>query len=101
MSRPDPPPDIGELIDPMDITRNELQAIQNSLEKLESMDELEARTEATLTHQQILQRFKQLFGRDMTPKERQAFFLLDDPSDTASKEQDRLNRARIPSKPSE
>jgi hypothetical protein len=41
------------------------------------MDELEeARLrEATMSHPEILTRFKKLFGREMTPKERQSFFL--------------------------
>jgi hypothetical protein len=41
------------------------------------MDELEeARLrEATMSHHDILLRFKKLFGREMTPKERQSFFL--------------------------
>jgi hypothetical protein len=43
--------------------------------------------EAALPQCEIVQRFKKLFGRDMTPRERRAFFLLDDPSDTVSKEQ--------------
>jgi len=30
-----------------------------------------------MTHLQILQRFKKLFGREMTPKERNIFFLPD------------------------
>jgi hypothetical protein len=42
------------------------------------MDELdEARLrQATMSHHEILQRFKRLFGREMTPKERKVFFLL-------------------------
>jgi hypothetical protein len=31
-----------------------------------------------LTHHQIINRFKKLFGRDMTPKERDIFFLPDE-----------------------
>jgi hypothetical protein len=47
------------------------------------MDELEeARLrEATMSHHEILMRFKKLFGREMTPKERQAFFLGPDSSE--------------------
>jgi hypothetical protein len=45
------------------------------------MDEQLARAETTFTHEQILQRFKKLFGRDMTPEERRAFFLLPDELD--------------------
>jgi hypothetical protein len=42
-------------------------------------DELEARKrEAALSPYEILQRFKNLFGREMTPKERKAFLLPDD-----------------------
>jgi len=40
-------------------------------------DELEdalARQEM-MSHREILERFKKLFGREMTPAERQAFFL--------------------------
>ena len=42
------------------------------------MDDLEEvlLREATMSHHEIMQRFKKLFGREeMTPKERQAFFL--------------------------
>jgi hypothetical protein len=41
------------------------------------MDELEeARLrEATMSHHEIVARFKKLFGREMNPKERQDFFL--------------------------
>jgi hypothetical protein len=41
------------------------------------MDELEeARLrEATMSHHEIMARFKKLFGREMNPKERQSFFL--------------------------
>ena len=47
------------------------------------MDELEEERlrEATMSHHQILQRFRKLFGREMTPKERQAFFLVGDPTE--------------------
>jgi hypothetical protein len=31
--------------------------------------------EAEMSYEEIIQRFKKLFGREMTPKERQAFFL--------------------------
>jgi hypothetical protein len=31
--------------------------------------------EETLTHEEILLRFKKVLGRDMTPEERHAFFL--------------------------
>jgi hypothetical protein len=31
-----------------------------------------------MTHCQIIKRSKKLFGRDMTPKERVIFFLLDE-----------------------
>jgi DNA-directed RNA polymerase len=43
----------------------------------EDMDELEeARLrEATMSHHEIMVRFKKLFGREMTPKERQKLFL--------------------------
>jgi len=30
---------------------------------------------STLTHQEIMERFEKLFGREMTPAERRAFFL--------------------------
>jgi hypothetical protein len=33
--------------------------------------------EFTLSHQEILERFRRLFGRDMTPEERRMFFLPD------------------------
>jgi hypothetical protein len=41
------------------------------------MDELEeARLrDAMMSHHEIMVRFKKLFGREMTPKERQSFFL--------------------------
>ena len=46
------------------------------------MDELEEvrLRDATMSHNEILLRFKKLFGREMTPKERQAFFLPHDSS---------------------
>jgi hypothetical protein len=46
------------------------------------MDELEEAClrEATMSHREILLRFKRLFGREMTPKERQNFFLPHDSS---------------------
>jgi len=49
---------------------------------LAGMDELEeARLrDAMMSYHEIIQRFKKLFGREMTPKERQAFFLPDDSS---------------------
>jgi hypothetical protein len=52
----------------------------------EDMDELEeARLrEATMSHHEIMVRFKKLFGREMTPKERQNFFL---PHDSAATEE--------------
>jgi hypothetical protein len=31
--------------------------------------------DAAMTHRQIIERFKKLFGRDMTPNERKALFL--------------------------
>jgi hypothetical protein len=31
--------------------------------------------EATLTHQEIMERFRRLFGREMTPVERSGLFL--------------------------
>jgi hypothetical protein len=48
---------------------------------LKGMDELEeARLrEATMSHREIMVRFKKLFGREMTPKERQTFFMPYDP----------------------
>ena len=33
--------------------------------------------DATLTHEEILSRFKTLFNREMTPQEKKAFFFLD------------------------
>jgi hypothetical protein len=49
---------------------------------LAGMDELEeARLrDAMMSHHEIIQRFKKHFGREMTPKERQAFFLPHDSS---------------------
>jgi len=42
------------------------------------MDELEdARVAAMMSPQEITMRFTKLFGREMTPEERQAFFLPD------------------------
>jgi hypothetical protein len=48
--------------------------------KLEGMDELEEGLSQgmTMSHQEILQRFKKLFGREMTSLERKAFFLPQD-----------------------
>jgi hypothetical protein len=49
------------------------------------MDELEEvrLRDATMSHHEIMLRFRKLFGREMTPKERQAFFL---PPDAATEE---------------
>ena len=33
--------------------------------------------EATLSHQEIIERFRRLFHREMTPEEKRVFFLLD------------------------
>ena len=46
------------------------------------MDELEEvrLREPTMSHHEIMPQFKKLFGREMTPKERQAFFLPHDSS---------------------
>jgi hypothetical protein len=38
----------------------------------------------TLTHEQISERFRKLFGRDMTPEERRGFF-LPEPSEEEGK----------------
>jgi len=35
--------------------------------------------EESLTHEEILLRFKKVLGRDMTPEERHLFFLLPEP----------------------
>jgi hypothetical protein len=34
-------------------------------------------SDATLTHDEILERFKKLFNREMTPEERRGFFLVE------------------------
>jgi hypothetical protein len=49
---------------------------------LAGVDELEEvrLRDATMSHHEIMVRFKKLFGREMTPKERQAFFLPHDSS---------------------
>jgi hypothetical protein len=46
------------------------------------MDELEEELSQgmMMSHQEILQRFKKLFGREMSSVERKAFFLPQDPS---------------------
>ena len=46
------------------------------------MDELEVALsrQATMPHQEILKRFKKIFGRNMTCQERKAFFLPHEPS---------------------
>jgi hypothetical protein len=49
--------------------------------------------EEVLTHEDILLRFKKVFGRDMTPNERQAFFLPCESSFAAS-EPDKKSRSR-------
>jgi hypothetical protein len=38
---------------------------------------MDTEPESTLTHQQILERFRRLFHRDLTPEERRIFFLPD------------------------
>jgi hypothetical protein len=40
-------------------------------------------SDAAATHRQIIKRFQLLFGRDMTAKERQTFFLPDNDSSLA------------------
>jgi hypothetical protein len=35
---------------------------------------------ATMSHQEIIERFKKVFGREMTPAERRSFFLDSPPS---------------------
>jgi hypothetical protein len=42
-----------------------------------------------VSHKQIVERFKKLFGRDMTPKERKVFFLSDDDPPLAEKKKAR------------
>jgi hypothetical protein len=32
---------------------------------------------ATMTHEEVVRRFKKVFGREMTPSERNSFFLPD------------------------
>jgi hypothetical protein len=49
--------------------------------------------EDTLTHEEILSRFKRLFNRDMTPQEKRAFFLV---SETPEKLKNGMNRAPDP-----
>jgi hypothetical protein len=43
------------------------------------MDQEEASREGSLTPEEILARFKKCFGRDMTARERQIFFLGPEP----------------------
>jgi hypothetical protein len=35
--------------------------------------------EETLTHEEVMRRFRKVLGRDMTPEERHAFFLPPEP----------------------
>jgi len=51
------------------------------------MDELEEERlrDATMSHHEIMVRFKKLFAREMTPKERQAFFLGPDSTEQKQK----------------
>jgi len=42
--------------------------------KMDELEEMRLR-DATMSHHEIMVRFRKLFGREMTPKERQAFFL--------------------------
>jgi hypothetical protein len=41
---------------------------------MDEPEEIHAR-EAKMSYEEIIKRFKKLFGRDMTPAERKAFFL--------------------------
>jgi hypothetical protein len=43
--------------------------------------------DAAMTDQEIIKRFRLLFGRDMTPRERQIFFLPDDDTSFLGKEE--------------
>ena len=47
--------------------------------KMDELEEVRLR-DATMSHHEIMVRFRKLFGREMTPKERQAFFLPHDSS---------------------
>jgi hypothetical protein len=47
--------------------------------KMDELEEMRLR-DATMSHHEIMVRFRKLFGREMTPKERQAFFLPHDSS---------------------
>jgi hypothetical protein len=42
----------------------------------------ESNSDPTITDRQIIKRFQLLFGRDMTPQERKAFFMPDDEGPT-------------------
>jgi hypothetical protein len=42
---------------------------------LDGMDDLEKELNKAMSHEEIVRRFRKLFGRDMTPIERQAFFV--------------------------
>jgi hypothetical protein len=46
----------------------------------------------SLTHEEILSRFKRLFNRDMTPAEKYGFFL---PSETATKPEEKLRNSNV------
>ncbi|MFY9560133.1 MAG: hypothetical protein WAQ52_07855 [Terriglobales bacterium] len=39
----------------------------------------------TLTHEQILERFRKMFGREMPPEERRVFFLPEPPDEEGDK----------------
>jgi hypothetical protein len=56
------------------------------------MDELEEvrSRQAVMSHKEILQRFKKLFGRKMTAKERRTFFSAPDASPPKGKENNQL-----------
>jgi hypothetical protein len=47
---------------------------------LDGVDDLEKELSKMMSHEEIMRRFRKLFGRDMTPIERQVFFLEHDSS---------------------
>jgi hypothetical protein len=42
---------------------------------LDGVDDLEKELSKMMSHEEIMRRFRKVFGRDMTPIERQVFFL--------------------------
>lgn len=51
--------------------------IWSTVDNVDDLDEALS-SKAMMSHEEIVQRFKRVFGREMTPSEREVFFLPDE-----------------------